>query len=241
MSAVTDEPTEDSAVNTGPTTAQRIVAVMAAIGNIGKDGHNEQQGYDFRGIEHVAPAVRDAMIAHGLLCTPIQSELLDAYSNPTRSGGLMFTKVVRITYAFRSANDPDDVVLAQVLGEGGDTGDKSVSKALTAAYKYALVQTFCIADGQTDADRTTGEDQTPPPNTWQPCTPDEVEQVRAAIAQLPDEHAQHVMREWWKASRFGSLTEANLDQTQLATFLALAAALSVQPESTDSTPDSTAG
>jgi hypothetical protein len=41
----------------------------------------------------------------------------------------------------------------KAYGEALDAGDKATSKAMTAAYKYALLQTFCIPiSGSEDAD-----------------------------------------------------------------------------------------
>ena len=39
-----------------------------------------------------------------------------------------------------------------------DSGDKATNKAMSAAYKYAALQTFCIpTEGDNDADATTHE------------------------------------------------------------------------------------
>ena len=38
------------------------------------------------------------------------------------------------------------------IGEGMDRGDKSINKAMTAAYKYAMFELFCIPTEGDDAD-----------------------------------------------------------------------------------------
>jgi hypothetical protein len=44
------------------------------------------------------------------------------------------------------------------VGEAMDSGDKASNKAMSAAYKYAAFQTFCIpTEGDNDADSTTHE------------------------------------------------------------------------------------
>jgi hypothetical protein len=43
-----------------------------------------------------------------------------------------------------------------MIGEAMDSGDKSSNKAMSAAYKYAAFQAFCIpTEGDNDADATT--------------------------------------------------------------------------------------
>ena len=52
-------------------------------------------------------------------------------------------QVDKIPDTFFSAEDKSHIQVT-ILGEGMDTGDKSVNKALSAAFKYACFQLFCI-------------------------------------------------------------------------------------------------
>jgi hypothetical protein len=46
----------------------------------------------------------------------------------------------------------------KTFGEAMDSADKATNKAMSAAYKYAAFQAFCIpTEGDTDADATTHE------------------------------------------------------------------------------------
>ena len=75
----------------------------------------------------------------------------------SKSGGVMFSVVVKARYSLVSADDGSahEVV---VYGEGADTSDKATAKAETAAYKTAAIQAFCIpVEGQVDADDDTPE------------------------------------------------------------------------------------
>ena len=48
--------------------------------------------------------------------------------------------------------------VSKVFGEAMDSGDKATNKAMSAAYKYAAFQAFCIpTEGDNDADKTTHE------------------------------------------------------------------------------------
>jgi predicted outer membrane protein len=46
----------------------------------------------------------------------------------------------------------------KTYGEAMDSADKATNKAMSAAYKYAAIQSFCIpTEGDHDADKTTHE------------------------------------------------------------------------------------
>jgi len=72
---------------------------------------------------------------------------------------VLFYVVVDAEYDFISAEDGTRHT-AKVYGEAMDSADKATNKAMSAAYKYACLQTFCIpTEGDNDADGTTHEVQ----------------------------------------------------------------------------------
>lgn len=137
---------------------QAICAVSAALAKdgISKDRNNAQQGYKFRGIDDCLNALAPLMASHGLVIIP---ECLDrtVTERETRNGGSLFYVTVRVKYRFYSTEDGSSVD-AYVFGEAMDSADKATNKAMSAAYKYAAIQTFCIpTEGDNDADATTHE------------------------------------------------------------------------------------
>lgn len=49
-----------------------------------------------------------------------------------------------------------------MYGEAMDSADKATNKALSAAYKYACIEAFCIpTEGEQDADKTTHDETLP--------------------------------------------------------------------------------
>jgi len=60
----------------------------------------------------------------------------------TKTGGCLRFTVTKVTYRFM-ADDGSSVDCA-MIGEGMDSGDKSASKSVAIAHKYALLQTFLI-------------------------------------------------------------------------------------------------
>ena len=135
-----------------------IAAVQAAIAKegIGKDRKNEQQGYKFRGIDDIFNALAPLLAANGVCVMP-------TYANRTKEertskgGGVLFNVTVEGTFDFVSTADGSKHVV-KTFGEAMDSGDKATNKAMSAAYKYACIQTFCIpTEGDNDADSTTHE------------------------------------------------------------------------------------
>ncbi len=121
-----------------------IPLIMLEVGAVAKTGVNKQSqgpGYAFRKIDDVYASLQPIMAKHGVFSVP---EVLYAESEerPSKSGGVLIYRKLKIKYDFFA---PDgSFVSATVLGEAMDTGDKAANKAMAAAHKYALTQTFLI-------------------------------------------------------------------------------------------------
>lgn len=132
------------------------VSEKLAKEGIAKDRKNDQQGYKFRGIDDVYNALAPILAEFGLVVIPriLSREVTE---RQTQKGGVLFYVVVEAEFDFVSASDGSKVTV-RTYGEAMDSGDKATNKAMSAAYKYAAMQTFCIpTEGNNDADHTTHE------------------------------------------------------------------------------------
>lgn len=145
----------------------KVMAVMASEG-IGKSRKNQQQGYNFRGIDDVYNSLARPMVDAGLVVLPrvLSRECKDAQ---TKSGGNLFYVVVECEFDFIAVSDGSKHTV-KTYGEAMDSADKATNKAMSAAMKYAYMQAFCIpTEGDNDADSHAHEvlpvqrQQTPPP------------------------------------------------------------------------------
>ena len=128
---------------------------LAATG-IGKDRRNELQGYKFRGIDDVYNAVSRLLADNGLCIMPRCTERA-VVERTNAKGTALFYVTVRMEFDFVAAADGSTHTVV-TYGEAMDSGDKATNKAMSAAYKYALMQTFAIpTEGDNDADATTHE------------------------------------------------------------------------------------
>jgi hypothetical protein len=138
---------------TAPGVYRAIQRVMADIGSTGiaKDRRNQQQGFSFRGIDDVYNALSGALARHGLCMLP---RVLTRASEErqTKSGGTLNYVTVEVEYDLVASED-GTMHTVRAFGEAMDSADKATNKAMSAAYKYAAMQTFCIpTEGDNDAD-----------------------------------------------------------------------------------------
>lgn len=143
--------------------APHVIIAMNAVTSelagegISKSRANQQQGYKFRGIDEVLNALSRIIADNKLVIIPhVQSR--EITERQTKSGGALFSVVVNVAYTFVSAVDGSRETIGPFDGEAMDSADKATNKAMSAAYKYMAIQTFCIpTEGDNDADATTHE------------------------------------------------------------------------------------
>ena len=134
-----------------------IAAVMhdMAKQGVGKGQRNQQQNYAFRGIDDVYNALAPKLAHHGLVIAPrmLSREVVE---RTNKNGTVLFYVTLEAEFDFISAEDGSKHTV-RTFGEGMDSGDKATNKAMTAAYKYAAFQTFCIPTEAQDSELHTYE------------------------------------------------------------------------------------
>jgi len=134
--------------------------VMGDVQGIGKKDRNDQQRFNFRGIDAVMNAVGPALREHGVAVIPTAHELInDTYS--TESGTVMRNATVRIGWTI--IGPAGDAIEGASYGEAADAGDKAVSKAHSVAYRTFLLQALCIPTDEPDPDASSHERSAPAP------------------------------------------------------------------------------
>lgn len=132
----------------------KIAAILAELPAIGKNQRNQQQGFNFRGIDDVLNALNPVLAKHGVFYVPDVIKRV-AETRQTQRGGAMNVVHLHVRYTFHAEDGSS--VSGSAWGEGTDSGDKATSKAMTMAMKYVLFQVFAIAaeeQSQVDADRS---------------------------------------------------------------------------------------
>ena len=136
---------------TAPLTAvQALSAVMADVQAVRKGERNAQQGFNFRGVDAVVNAVGPAFRTHGVV---VGSEVL-AHTFTEVEVGTKRTPMghAMVTVRYRFYGPAGDFVEASAAAEAMDSGDKATAKAMSVAYRTALIQALALPTDEPDPD-----------------------------------------------------------------------------------------
>lgn len=129
---------------------QALARVMAELPGIGRDQQSEQ-GYNYRGIEAITRHAQALLARYGVVFTPhVERRAVKDFTINNRP---WTEDELWVRYRVYGPGGTDDFIeVGPVVGLGRDNSDKGANKAMTQAFKYALIQTLCIGDGKDDPD-----------------------------------------------------------------------------------------
>lgn len=138
-----------------PSVYAAINAVSAELAQhgIAKDHVNEADDYKYRSIDDVLDRLAPLLAKHRLCVFPkvLKRSAVERQDEAQRS---LFHVTLKVAFALTSVDD-GSTHRVEVFGEAIDPSDKATAKAMSAAYKSAMVQTFCIPiAGAEDPDRS---------------------------------------------------------------------------------------
>jgi hypothetical protein len=132
-----------------------LAAVMADVQAVAKKDRNSAQGFNFRGIDAVVNAVGPALRAHGVVVLPnvlsLKYDTVEVGRNRTAMGHVL----AHVEYVF--VGPAGDVLACTVYGEAMDSGDKAVPKAMSVAFRTALLQALALPTDEPDPDASSYE------------------------------------------------------------------------------------
>ena len=131
------------------TVYEAFTAVMGKVQGIGKGERNQQQGFNFRGIDSVMNAVGPALREFGVTIIP-SAESIEVERYTSKAGAQMKNTTVRMRYTVFGPKG--DSFAGSAYGEAADSGDKSVSKAQSVAYRTFLLQGLTVPTSEPDPD-----------------------------------------------------------------------------------------
>jgi len=130
--------------------AQALNEVMKEVGAVKKNDRNASQGFNFRGIDAVVNAVSPALQKYGVIVVPSVEDYEYASVEIGKNRTVMGHVKVKVTYTFIGAGG--DAIKATVVGEAMDSGDKATAKAMSVAFRTALLQTLSLPTDEPDPD-----------------------------------------------------------------------------------------
>ena len=168
----------------GPPSIVRVISqVMAEVQAVGKSDMNREQGYTFRGIDAVVNAVGPVFRKYGVVAVPFLENA--GYRDVQTSRGKPSREcTVRVRYRFYGP--AGDYLEAVVPGESMDFGDKGTAKAMSVAYRIALLQLLTIPTHEPEPDAQVYERDNAPAAPRPPTREEVIAKGKAAIAAVED-------------------------------------------------------
>jgi hypothetical protein len=134
---------------------KKMAAILAEIGAVKKASTNSGQHWQYRSIDDVMGALHPLLAKHGVYILP---EVRTPEYSEFATGSGKSMNVCRATVAYHFVAEDGSRATLVTAGEGADRGDKSTSKALAIAMKYAITQAFCVpTDDAIDPDAEINE------------------------------------------------------------------------------------
>lgn len=130
-----------------------IAAITGALAKegISKDRKNLQQGFQYRGIDDVYAALSPLLAEHHLCILP-RITGKEVVERVNAKGTALFYTTVAAEFDIVSAIDGSAHTVSS-YGEAMDSGDKSIGKAMSYAYKAMAFMAFAIpTEGDNDPD-----------------------------------------------------------------------------------------
>lgn len=116
---------------------QRILGVMSKLDYIQKGSEKVNGQYRFVSHDQVTAALHPLLVEYGIAVIPTVDECTQE-NNRTK---------VKLFVVFKNVDKPEDNFVVTHFGYGVDNSDKGIGKAVSYAFKYALLKTFCLETG----------------------------------------------------------------------------------------------
>ena len=136
-----------------------LAAVMEDCKGVAKRDRNDHQKFMFRGIDAVVNAVGPILRKHSVVVMPnVENVHYDVVQ--TSTGKPATACRVLVTYSFYAPDGSS--VDTRVAAEAWDAGDKAAPKAMSVAFRTALLQALALPTDEADPDsQTYVRDNTP--------------------------------------------------------------------------------
>lgn len=131
-----------------PNVHQCIRWVMKKVKSVAKTSRVEDsrnmKGFDFRGIDDVLNAVGPRFREIGIISIPHVLDMATDRVETVKDGNRRVTNYARAHVQYEFVGPAGDSLKCEVVGEAMDYGDKATSKAMSVAFRTALIQVLAL-------------------------------------------------------------------------------------------------
>lgn len=124
---------------------EKMLAITESIGWVEKHGRNDFHGYNYVRAEDIKAAVQKGCVAQGVaFYTSVDEVRTDIIGSDGKKAVLA---IATGSFSFVNASNPEEMYVTRWAGQGVDSADKAVAKAVTNGVKYGLLNTFMVPTG----------------------------------------------------------------------------------------------
>lgn len=185
---VAEETKEAPAANV----VEALARVMRDLPGIGKDERaaEGQGGYAYRGIEAITRHAQVLLAREGIVPVP-RVVAWERDEVAVGNNKVWHDERIQVVYRFTRGGD-DYVDVGPIPAVGRDGTDKGTNKAMTQAFKYALIQVLCISDRADDADGQPSEEGQAAPEAQRRSSQRQGRDDAAELRDLVTERVEHL-------------------------------------------------
>lgn len=203
------------APDTPPPVHAAWARVMADVRAVSKDDRNQEQNYNFRGIDAVMNAVGPVLRAHGVAVIP--SRIIEVSHRDVLTSRGKPSRECTLTVEYTVIGPAGDTFTFQAPGEAMDFGDKGTPKAMSVAMRTGLLQALCLPTQDTDPDAEAFERAAgPPPVDTAAQQERDAAYLGTMASRINAATTQDELRALWRAEaarrRAGQISEAVFGQ-----------------------------
>lgn len=135
--------------NGKPNIYQRLNAIMKEIGYVQKDKKNSFMNFKYVSHDAVTSAIRPFLVNHGvnITCSIVQNDVKEITTGKGDKTDKAYMTLVTAEISFINIDNPEDKVVVHSVGQGIDKNDLGSGKAVSYAYKYALLKNLALETG----------------------------------------------------------------------------------------------
>lgn len=133
---------------------QKLLKITAELNTVAKNLEvkiSQSNSYKAVGESDVLQAVKPLEVKYGVYSYPYSREIIESGElvSVDKNGfeKKQLYERIKTSYRFVNTENPDEYIDIDTFGDGIDSGDKSVGKAMTYADKYALLKAYKIQTG----------------------------------------------------------------------------------------------
>lgn len=128
---------------------EALAGVMTDVSHVAKRDVNQHQRFHFRGIDAVVNAVGPVLRKHSVTVRPVVQHIAYDIVQTTTGKPATACRVI-VDYVFGAIDGSE--LTATVAAEAWDSGDKAAPKAMSVAFRTALLQTLALPTDEPDPD-----------------------------------------------------------------------------------------